>query len=57
MGEKAASELLPLFEKAYPTHNPVDLTVLDTIVRVPLLDYVNVRIKMYALSISNMFDL
>ena len=43
MGEKAASELLPLFEKAYPTHNPVDLTVLDSIVRVPLLDYIKTK--------------
>lgn len=57
MGEKAASELLPLFEKAYPTHNPVDLTVLDTIVRVPLLDYVKERSKMNAQTYSYMFDL
>ena len=57
MGEKAAAELLPLFEKAYPTHNPVDLTVLDTIVRVPLLDYVKERSKMNAQTYSYMFDL
>ena len=57
MGEKAAAELLPLFEKAYPTHNPVDLTVLDTIVRVPLLDYVKERSKINAQTYSYMFDL
>ena len=41
----------------YPTHNPVDLTVLDTIVRVPLLDYVKERSKMNAQTYSYMFDL
>lgn len=57
MGEAAASELLPLFEKAYPAHNPVDLTVLDCIVRAPILSYVKERSKVNNQTYSYLFDL
>lgn len=56
-GEEAAKELLPLFEKAYPTHNPVDLTVLDCVVRAPILSYVKERSKASKETYSYLFDL
>ncbi len=57
MGEQAAAELLPLFEQAYPSHNPVDLTVLDCIVREPVLEYVRERSKINAHTYAYLFDL
>lgn len=57
LGEQAAAELLPLFEKAYPKHNPVDLIVLDCIVRAPILEYVRERSKVNDHTYSYLFDL
>ena len=43
LGEEAAAELLPLFEKAYPDRNPADLMALDFIFRLPEQDYIQKR--------------
>ena len=43
LGEDAAKELIPLFEKAYPERNPVDLLVLDMMFRSPAMEYIKCR--------------
>lgn len=43
MGAEAADVLVPLFAKAYPERNPVDLLTLDFIFRLPEMDYIAKR--------------
>lgn len=43
LGEEAVKELLPLFEKAYPDRNPVDMLLLDFIFRMPEISYISKR--------------
>ncbi len=42
-GEEAAAELLPLFAKAYPERNPVELLTLDFLFRLPTQQFIRQR--------------
>ncbi len=43
LGKEGTEKLLPLFEKAYPGRNPVDLLLLDFIFRLPEQGYIQLR--------------
>ncbi len=43
LGKEAAEQLFPLFEKAYPERNPVDLLTLDFLFRSPASAYIRQR--------------
>ena len=56
LGEKAAEELLPLYESAYPERNPVDLLCLDFIFRMPTQSYVRQRSALNDCTYSYLFN-
>lgn len=56
LGEEAAGEILPLFEKAYPDRNPVDLLLLDFIFRLPEISYIKERSKLNKCTWSYLFE-
>lgn len=56
VGEEAASEILPLFEKAYPDRNPVDLLLLDFMFRLPEQDYIAKRCALNRCTWSYLFE-
>lgn len=55
LGE-AAGEVLPLFEKAYPDRNPVDLLRLDFIFRLPEISYISQRSRLNKCTWSYLFE-
>lgn len=57
IGDEAADRLLPLFEKAYPERNPVDLLTLDYLVRPYLKEYVRLRSALCPATWSYLFNL
>lgn len=57
LGEEAANKLLPLYTKAYPKRNPVDLLMLDFIFRLPTQEYIRIRSKMNRKTWSYLFNL
>lgn len=56
LGKEAAGELLPLFERAYPSRNPVDLLQLDYIFRLPEIAYINKRSALNDCTWSYLFE-
>lgn len=56
LGEKAAGEMLPLFEKAYPGRNPVDMLLLDFIFRQPEITYIRMRSGLNQCTWSYLFE-
>lgn len=56
LGAEAAGELLPLFAKAYPDRNPVDLLSLDFLFRRPAQQYIAERSALNACTWSYMFN-
>lgn len=56
-GEEGYDELKPLFEKAYPERNPVDLLTLDFIFRLPEQEYIRKRSECCEHTYSYMFNL
>lgn len=56
VGEEGAAVLLPLFEKAYPERNPVDLLNLDFIFRLPTQGYLKVRSGLNSCTWSYLFN-
>ncbi len=57
IGMEAAQELLPLYKKAYPERNPVDLLNLDFIFRMPTMQYVRQRSALNQCTYSYLFNL
>lgn len=55
-GEEAAKELLPLFEKAYPQRNPVDLLTLDFMFRLPTMQYIKLRSSLNDCTYAYLFN-
>lgn len=56
IGEEKAAELLPLFKKAYPERNPVDLLNLDFIFRLPTQNYIRLRSALNNCTYSYLFN-
>lgn len=56
IGEEAVRELLPLFEKAYPERNPVDMLLLDFIFRTPEINYIKLRSGLNNCTWSYLFE-
>lgn len=56
IGEQAADELLPLFEKAYPNRHPLDLLVLDFVFRHPEQEYISKRSELNKSTWSYLFE-
>lgn len=56
LGEKAASELLPLYTRAYPKRNPVDLLLLDVEFRLHTQQYIRQRSERNQCTYSYLFD-
>lgn len=56
LGEEAAGEMLPLFEKTYPGRNPVDLLLLDFIFRQPEISYIRRRSGLNQCTWSYLFE-
>ena len=56
IGDSAAGELLPLFQKAYPERSPLDLLNLDTIFRLPEITYVQQRSALNHCTWSYLFN-
>lgn len=55
-GEKA-EELLPLYKKAYPERNPVDMLTLDFLFRQPTQNYIRLRSALNDCTYSYLFNL
>jgi len=55
-GKEAVESVLPLFEKAFPHRNPVDLTCCDTIFRGPASAYIHKRCENGGTVYSYLFD-
>lgn len=56
LGEEAAGEMLPLFEKTYPGRNPVDMLLLDFIFRQPEINYIRRRSELNQCTWSYLFE-
>lgn len=56
LGEEAAGELLPVFEKTYPNRNPVDILLLDFIFRQPEISYIRQRSALNQSTWSYLFE-
>ena len=56
LGKEAAEELIPLFEKAYPERNPVDLLTLDFLFREPAIAYIERRSALNNCTYSYFFN-
>lgn len=56
LGEEAAAEMLPLFEKTYPGRNPVDMLLLDFIFRQPEISYISRRSALNRCTWSYLFE-
>lgn len=56
LGEEAAGEMLPLFEKVYPDRNPVDMLLLDFIFRQPEISYIRRRSELNQCTWSYLFE-
>lgn len=56
LGEEAAGELLPIFEKTYPNRNPVDILLLDFIFRQPEISYIRQRSALNQSTWSYLFE-
>lgn len=57
LGQEAANQLLPLYEKAYPERNPVDMLTLDFMFRLPTQQYVRLRGGLNDCTYSYLFNL
>ncbi len=57
LGAKKADELLALFEKAYPERHPVQLLKLDTLFRLPTMQYIRKRSALNQCTYSYLFNL
>lgn len=55
-GEEAAAELLPLFAKAYPQRNPVEILTLDFLFRLPAQQFIRQRSAGNGCTYSYLFD-
>lgn len=55
-GAEKAAELLPLFKKAYPERNPVDLLYLDFLFRYPTQNYIRLRSALNDSTYSYLFN-
>lgn len=56
-GEKAAEELVPLFQAAYPKRNPVEMLSLDFLFRLPTQQYIRQRSAINQFTYSYLFNL
>lgn len=56
LGEEAAKELIPLYEKAYPERHPVDMLALDFTFRLPTQQYIRQRSALNHCTYSYMFN-
>lgn len=56
LGEEAGAQLLPLYAKAYPERNPVDLLVLDFLFRFPTQQYIRQRSALNGCTYSYFFN-
>lgn len=56
MGEEAAAELIPLFTKAYPKRNPVEILSLDFVFRLPAQQFIRQRSAGNQCTYSYLFD-
>ena len=56
LGKEAAEQLFPLFEKAYPKRNPVDLLTLDFMFRLPSQQYIRQRSALNRCTYAYLFD-
>ena len=57
LGEECADALIPLFKKAYPERNIIDLLRLDFVFRGPEIDYIARRSALNECTFSYMFSL
>ena len=57
IGKKEAGELIPLFRKAYPERNLIDLLRLDFIFRKPEIEYIRKRSSMNRCTWSYLFNM
>ena len=57
LGEEGAQALLPLFRKAYPERNVIDLLRLDFIFRAPEIEYIARRAAMNRCTFSYLFNM
>lgn len=57
LGEEASAKLLPLFVKAYPERNPVDMLVLDFLFRLPAQQYIRQRSELNDCTYAYFFNL
>lgn len=57
LGAKKANELLALFEKAYPERHPAQLLKLDTLFRLPTMQYIRKRSALNQCTYSYLFNL
>lgn len=57
MEKEASEQLLPLFAKAYPERNPVDMLKLDFLFRYPTQQYIRRRSALNECTFSYLFNL
>lgn len=57
LGKEAADQLLPLYRKAYPERNPVDMLNLDFLFRLPTQQYIRLRSSLNDCTYSYLFNL
>lgn len=57
LGDEAARRLLPMYQKAYPERNPVDMLTLDFLFRLPTQQYIRQRSGLNNCTYSYLFNL